>query len=99
MNQVQKRGTQWVQGYTSKIKIPTSGKIGQKWGTHKEPNTACRSLCLLTGQPRRLSLRSVILSAYFFGPGFEVLLYLGHELVGYCAVDQAMVVAQREMDN
>ena len=25
--------------------------------------------------------------AYFFGPGFEVLLYLRHELVGDCAID------------
>jgi hypothetical protein len=31
--------------------------------------------------------------ADFFGPGFQVLFYLGHELVGYCSVDQAVVVA------
>jgi hypothetical protein len=41
------------------------------------------------------SLRMTVLFflADFFGPGFEILFYLGHELVGYCAVDQAVVVA------
>ena len=38
-------------------------------------------------------------SADFFAPRLEVLLYLRHELVGYCAIDQAMVVAQREMND
>lgn len=63
----------------------------------------CRKNCLgekswrggsrrFAGQPRRLSLRELGL-ADFFGPGFQVLLYLRHELVGYGAVDQAMVVA------
>src|SRR5579872_7105517 len=37
--------------------------------------------------------------AYFFAPGFQVLLYLGHELVGYRAIDQAVIVAQSEMDD
>ena len=34
----------------------------------------------------------------FFGPGFQILFYLRHKLVGYCAVNQAVVVAQREVD-
>ena len=34
-------------------------------------------------------------SADFFAPGFEVFLHLRHELVGHCAVEQAVVVAQR----
>src|SRR5664280_2413613 len=33
----------------------------------------------------------------FFGPGFQHLLDLGHELIGQGAVDQAMVEAQGEM--
>jgi hypothetical protein len=32
-------------------------------------------------------------SADFFAPGFQVLFHLGHELVGYGSIDQAMVVA------
>ena len=39
------------------------------------------------------------LLADFFGPGFEVLFDLGHELVGYCSVDQPMIVAQREVND
>src|ERR1035438_1718198 len=34
---------------------------------------------------------------HFFGPGFEHLLYLRHELIGQGAVDEAMAEAQREM--
>src|ERR1700675_1683932 len=37
--------------------------------------------------------------AYVFTPGFERLLYQCHELIGNSAVDQAMVVAEREMDD
>ena len=37
--------------------------------------------------------RFLLVLADFFTPGFEVLFHLCHELVGYCAVDQAMIVA------
>ena len=37
--------------------------------------------------------------ADFFAPGFEILFHLRHELIGYGAVDEAMIVAQREMDD
>ena len=43
---------------------------------------------LRMGQPQE----SIWTSADFFAPGFEVLFYLGHELVGYRAVDEAVVV-------
>jgi hypothetical protein len=36
-------------------------------------------------------------SAYFFAPGFQVLFHHRHELIGYCAVDQAVVVAERQV--
>src|SRR5271163_351040 len=39
------------------------------------------------------------LLADFFVPGFKILFHLRHELVGECAVDQAVVVAQREMND
>jgi hypothetical protein len=37
--------------------------------------------------------------ADFFGPGFQIFFHLGHELVGYSAIDQAMIVAEREMND
>jgi len=37
--------------------------------------------------------------ADFFAPGFEILFDLGHELVGDGAVDEAVIVAESEMDN
>src|SRR5207302_10401644 len=43
------------------------------------------------------SMRRLLLSD-FFGPDFQILFYLGHKLVGYCAVDQAVIVAQCEVD-
>ncbi len=36
---------------------------------------------------------TLFLLADFFAPGFEILFYLRHELIGYCAVDQAVIVA------
>jgi hypothetical protein len=35
--------------------------------------------------------------ADFFGPGFEILLYLSHELVGDGAVDEAVIVAESQV--
>src|SRR5208283_3464087 len=37
--------------------------------------------------------------ADFFAPGFEIFLDLGHELVGYGAVDETMVVAERQVND
>jgi hypothetical protein len=39
------------------------------------------------------------LLADFFAPGFQILFDLGHELVGDCAVDEAVVVAEREVND
>src|SRR5208283_2248627 len=36
---------------------------------------------------------------YFFAPVFQGLFHQGHELVGYGAVYQAVIVTQREVDN
>src|SRR5271169_4667755 len=38
-------------------------------------------------------------SAYLFAPRFQVLFHQSHELVGYSAVDEAVVVAEREMND
>jgi hypothetical protein len=35
--------------------------------------------------------------ADFFGPGFEILLYLSHELIGDGAVDEAVIVAESQV--
>ena len=60
----------------------------------KNPVTPYCSLCSLMGQPGGCPYMFHVCSlAYFFAPRFEVFLYLGHELIGYCAIDQAMVVA------
>src|SRR5580704_7861917 len=36
--------------------------------------------------------------ADFFAPGFQILFHLRHELVGYCAVDQAVIVAEGQVN-
>ena len=52
------------------------------------------SLLLRTRDPSAsLRMTEQDLLADFFGPGFQTLFYLRHELVGYCAVDEAVVVA------
>lgn len=38
-------------------------------------------------------------SSDVFVPVLQILFYLGHELVGDCSVDQAVVVAQRQMND
>src|ERR1700722_8937012 len=50
-----------------------------------------------TGEPARRS--SADLSADFFAPVFQSLFYKGHELVGHRAIDDAMVVTQREVND
>ena len=48
------------------------------------------------------SLPSHILGHFladFFTPRLKILFYLGHELVGDGAVDEAVVVAEREMND
>ena len=43
--------------------------------------------------PLRMTKLNDALLADFFGPCFEILFHLGHELVGDGAVDEAMIVA------
>lgn len=80
-----------------KVKNPTSSNGGQKWGTRRSIDAADESI-----DPSARKLRApqddkqdvfVNLLADFFGPGFEIFSHLGHELVGYCAVDQAVIIA------
>jgi hypothetical protein len=58
---------------------------------------------LSVGIPQPSSLRMSRLNdamlADFFAPGFDILFHLSHELVGDCAVDKAMIVAQGEVDD
>ena len=75
---------------------PTSRKIGSnlrsaqgRRGAYSDPLL----LALLAQGTAEAAVPTCLLClAYFFGPRFQVLLYLCHELVGYCAVDQAVVV-------
>ena len=39
------------------------------------------------------------LLADVFAPGFEILLYLGHELISDGSIDEAMIVAERQMND
>src|SRR5579864_3542358 len=54
----------------------------------KSKSPPCRKERDKGGAPSRVNP----VSTYLFGPGFKVLLYFRHELVGYCAIDEAVVV-------
>ena len=37
--------------------------------------------------------------ADFFAPGFQILFHLSHELIGDGAIDQAVIVTEREVND
>src|ERR1700734_888030 len=50
-------------------------------------------------QPRAASLPSDTRLANLFAPHFQILLHQRHELVGYGTVDEAVIVAEREVND
>ena len=60
-----------------------------------------RKTCLTTEdtEDTELNILSLVPLAYFFAPGLQRLFHQVHELVGYGAVDEAVIVAESEVDD